>query len=255
MRQSGHDAIVQGQFSPQARAYLASAVHAAGADLDRLEQVAARPGARVLDLGAGAGHVSFRLAPRVARVVACDPSAAMLAVVAEEAGRRGLGNLETVTGMAERLPFPAAAFDLVASRYSAHHWRDLAAGLGEVRRVLKPGGLAVFVYVAAPEAALLDTWLQGIELLRDPSHVRNRTLAQWRALLAAAGLAPGAAEGFRLRLEFASWVERMRTPAAHVAAIRSLQRGAPAEVADHFALEADGSFTVDTLLIAATAGD
>jgi hypothetical protein len=43
----------------------------------------------------------------------------------------------------------------------------------------------------------------------------------------------------------------MRTPDVHVAAIRALQRRAPAEVRDHFALADDGSFTVDTALIVA----
>jgi len=56
-----------------------------------------------------------------------------------------------------------------------------------------------------------------------------------------------------MRLDFPSWIERMKTPASHVEAIRSLQQGAGAEVARHFAFEEDGSFTIDTVLIAAKA--
>ncbi len=249
-----HEAIVSGQFGPQARSYLTSAVHAAGADLDQMaELVGRRPGAVALDMGCGGGHAAFRLAPLVDGVVAYDLSADMLAVVAEEAGRRGLGNLTTAQGVAEHLPFPAAAFDVVVSRYSTHHWHDLAAGLAEARRVLKPGGLAVFMDVVAPASPLLDTWLQALELLRDPSHVRDYAVAEWQAMLAVAGFRPGAVSPFRLRLDFATWIGRMSTPEAHVEAIRSLQRRGGAEVSGHFAIEADGSFTIDTMLVAADA--
>jgi hypothetical protein len=44
----------------------------------------------------------------------------------------------------------------------------------------------------------------------------------------------------------------MHTPPEHVAAIRSLQRGAPRSVTAHFAIEEDGTFTVDTVTIEAT---
>jgi hypothetical protein len=120
-----------------------------------------------------------------------------------------------------------------------------------MRRVLKPDGVALFMDVVSPGVPLLDTWLQSLELLRDPSHVRNASVAEWRATLAAVGFAVEDVVTYRLRLEFGPWIERMRTPDVHVAAIRALQRRAPAEVRDHFALADDGSFTVDTALVVA----
>ncbi len=107
--------------------------------------------------------------------------------------------------------------------------------------------------VASPGVPLLDTWLQTLELLRDPSHVRNASVTEWRALLGAAGLSIDTVKAYRLRLEFSSWIARMKTPPEHVAAIRSLQRRAGAEVVKHFCIEDDGSFTVDTVLISAKA--
>ena len=252
MPSRSHDSFVAEQFSPSADAYVVSAVHARGEDLEALSGlVGVRAGAAALDLGCGGGHLAFALAPLTRRVVAYDLSVAMLEAVAAEAGRRGLANVETRQGSVEALPWADGFFDIVASRYSAHHWRDAAVGLREARRVLKPGGLAVFADVVAPEDPLLDTWLHGFELLRDPSHVRNYSLTQWRTMVEAAGFRPTRCERYRIRLEFSAWVARMNTPTIFVSAIRALQAKADDDVVRHFAIEADGSFWLDTMLTVA----
>ncbi len=245
--------LVARQFGAQAGAYLTSLVHAQGDDLEALagmvrERAAAGQGVRTLDLGCGGGHVSYAAAAAGADVTAYDLSPEMLAVVAAEAARRGL-SIATAQGGAERLRFADAAFDLVLSRYSAHHWRDFASGIAEAARVLRPGGIAAFVDVVSPGRAELDTFLNAVELLRDPSHGRDRTLAEWLATAAGAGLAAVALTPSRLRLEFASWTERIGTPASLSAAIRLLQRSVSDTVSGHFAVEADGSFSVDVALL------
>lgn len=249
----GHEQVVQRQFGATANAYLTSAVHAQGVEFAALcAALADRPTARVLDLGCGAGHVSFQVADLAAEVVAYDLSAEMLAVVAETAAARGLANIVTERGAAEQLPFADASFDFVFSRYSAHHWSDLGVALREVRRVLKPGGQAAFIDVASPGRPLLDTYLQTVEVLRDNSHVHNYAAAEWARHLAEAGLNVGAQTMQRLRLEFTSWVTRMRTPELMQQAIRALQQGVGHEVRQHFAVEDDGSFTVDVIVLWAT---
>jgi ubiquinone/menaquinone biosynthesis C-methylase UbiE len=245
-----HERLVVEQFGPRAAAYVSSSVHAQGPDLQRLaEIVQARKIGNVLDLGCGGGHVSFTVAPHVGEVVAYDLSAEMLAAVAAEAAKRGIANLLTRRGKVESLPFESGTFDLVLSRFSAHHWHDWKAGLKEARRVLRADGRAVFV--DASERPLFDTYLQTIELLRDPSHVRDYSIEEWRAALIAAGFAPGAPVTHRLRLDYASWVERMQTPEVHRRAIRALQIGAPGEVAEYFAIEEEGSFLLDVMTIEA----
>jgi ubiquinone/menaquinone biosynthesis C-methylase UbiE len=247
-----HEALVTGQFGPRAAAYVTSQVHAKGEDLQRLvEVVTGQAAARVLDLGCGGGHVSFHVAPQVGEVVAYDLSAEMLSAVIEEARRRKLSNIVAERGAAERLPFPDASFDFVFSRFSIHHWHDAKAGIREARRVLKPAGRAVFIDAVTPGRPLLDTYLQSIELLRDPSHVRNYSGAEWHQAMAEAGFAPVSATRRRLPLDFAAWVERMQTPEIHVQAIRSLQASMSAEVIRHFDIRADGSFTLDTLTLEA----
>lgn len=253
MSRSQHD-LARGQFGPQAEAYVASEVHAAGADLERLGRLAAtlRP-TRALDLGAGGGHVAYALAPHSGEVVACDLSPEMIAAVAAEAGRRALTNISGTVAPAERLPFADAHFDCVASRFSAHHWSDLSRGLGEARRVLRRGGTAVFIDVVAPSTAALDTHLQAVELLRDPSHARDYRTAEWTALLERAGFRIEAIQAWRLRMDFASWTRRIGTPPDAVAAIRSLQTGAAETTKASFAIEPDGSFELDVAGFQATA--
>jgi ubiquinone/menaquinone biosynthesis C-methylase UbiE len=249
-----HDAVVQDQFGPRANAYVQSAVHASGEDLEALEAIVRRLAPRkALDLGAGGGHVAYRLAPHAGAVTACDLSADMMAAVAAAARERGLANIETAVAPAEDLPFEDAAFDFLACRFSAHHWRGFEAGLRQARRVLKPGATAVFIDVASPGPAALDTHLQAVELLRDPSHVRDYSAAEWLAALARAGFEVKATQARRLRMDYPSWVERMCTPEAHRAAIRALQQLASRETTAHFAIEPDGSFTLDTLQIEAVA--
>ena len=249
-----HESRVAAQFGPRAEAYVESAVHARGPDLAALEAIvsAARPG-RALDLGAGGGHVSYLLARHARNVVAVDLSADMLAAVRAAAGERGLSNIETAQAPAERLPFDDGVFDFVASRYSAHHWRDLGAGLREARRVARQGAGAAFIDAHAPGPALLDTHLQAVELLRDASHVRDYTAAEWIAALAAAGFALNGVQTFRIRIDYPQWIARMRTPAENARAIRILQETAASETRSHFDIEPDGSFMLDVLLIEARA--
>lgn len=250
MTSSTHNDVVQRQFGEQANAYLSSAVHAQGPEFALLQEaLAGRGDARVLDLGCGAGHVSFHVAPQAGEVVAYDLSQSMLDVVAAAADARDLANIRTECGAAEHLPFSDQSFDFVFSRYSAHHWSDLGLALREVRRVLKPGGVAAFIDVMSPGSPLLDTYLQSVELLRDTSHVRDYSVAQWQRLVSEAGLHVTGHSRQRLRLEWQSWVERMRTPEALRVAIRQLQQAMGEEVRQYYQIEADGSFSTDVLVL------
>ena len=247
-----HDARVADQFGPRAEAYVASVVHAEGEDLDRLEVIArAHAGGAALDLGCGGGHVAYRLSPHMVSVSAYDLSSEMLAAVGDNARARGLANISTRQGRAEALPFEDAAFDFIASRFSAHHWGDLQAGLSEARRVIRPGGRAVFIDGVGADRPSVDTHLQAIELMRDTSHVRDYSIEEWSGALACARFALQAAIRFRIRLDFASWIERMRTPPHYVQAIRALQAGAAAEVRQALVIEDDGSFKLDVVLFEA----
>lgn len=246
---TSHDQQVNQQFGQAAAAYLTSAAHAQGADLQRLKALLeGQSAAAVLDLGCGAGHVSFAVAPHAGEVTAFDLSQQMLDVVQHEAQRRGIDNLKVRQGVAERLPFADAGFDLVLTRFSAHHWSDVPRAMQEVRRVLKPGGRFVMIDVMAPDKPLFDTHLQTIELLRDVSHVRNYSFGEWEDFLGRAGFAIAASDRWKLPLDFQAWVTRMQTPAERVDVIRGLLRNAPQEVQDYLVLREDLSFSLDVVM-------
>jgi len=245
---------VAGQYAPRAEDYVTSLVHRSGDDLDQIEtEVRGHAHAHVLDLGCGGGHVSYRAAPHVASVVACDVTQAMLDVVARTAAERGLSNITTQQAAAEHLPFAHASFDLVLSRFTTHHWHNMEAGLREARRVLKTDHRAAFIDVIAPADPLLDTHLQTVELLRDVSHVRDYAMVQWVGALARAGFVLNGVTNRRLFMDFPVWIARTRTPPAHAAAIRSLQQGAPPSVKTHFEISDSGGFFLDVATMLARA--
>ena len=242
--------FVAEQYGSRARDYVTSAVHSTGGDLDQIEAALRGQGAtRVLDLGCGGGHVSYRVAPWVAEVVACDVTPSMLEVVAATAAERGLTNIVVRQAAAEKLPFEDGCFDAVLCRFTTHHWQDMEAGLREARRVLKRAGRAVFVDTIAPGDRTFDTHLQAVELLRDVSHVRNYSLGEWVSALSRSGFAVESVTIRALRMEFPVWTARTRTPAAHIEAIRSLQVIAPAAVKAHFAIGEDGSFDLEAATV------
>lgn len=245
-------AAVQQQFHQVAANYRTSSVHARGVDLaEMLAAAQPRGHERVLDAGCGTGHTALTFAPHVANVVGVDFTGAMLDQARHLADERGLHNVDFRLGDVEQLPFARSEFDLVVSRYSAHHWPHPQRALAEFQRVLRPGGRLILSDIVSFDSFVVDTFVQAIELLRDPSHVRDHTIAQWRSLFAGAGFAAEVVFTWGLRLDFADWVARMRTPDVNVVALRSLMATAPTDVRAALLFEEDGSFTLQGALFRA----
>jgi hypothetical protein len=107
--------------------------------------------------------------------------------------------------------------------------------------VLRPGGRLVLIDNVAPEDAALDALGNRWEKWRDPSHVRNYTVSEWRTFLADAGLDITDEETQRKTYDFVSWTARMRMPADERAKLEADILAAPPEAREYFAVtEIDG---------------
>ncbi|MFI5315771.1 MAG: class I SAM-dependent methyltransferase [Myxococcota bacterium] len=231
------ETVVQRQFGAAAASYAVSPVHAGGPTLDAVVERAALKGhERVLDVGCGAGHTALALAHGASEVIALDLTEEMLATAAGLARDRGLTNVWFKRGRAEALPFADGSFDVVTSRLCAHHYADARAATREAARVLRRGGQYLLVDSFASEDPVQDTYLNAIEVLRDPSHVRNYRLSEWRAMFEAAGLAVEIGPRWPVRLGFDGWIARIGTPAPLAAGLRALIDAAPSEVRAELAI-------------------
>jgi ubiquinone/menaquinone biosynthesis C-methylase UbiE len=104
-------------------------------DLNRLRERLRLPTTgRLLDAGGGTGRVSSQLRHLVDEVIISDPSALML----KQAQLKG--KLLSAQAHAERLPFPNASFDRVVVVDALHHFVNQREAVGDLLRVLKPGG-------------------------------------------------------------------------------------------------------------------
>ncbi len=248
------DTASRAQWASVAERYGPGWSRATGPDLGWLaEAVAARSADRAIDVGTGAGHAALALAPRVAHVDAVDPTPEMLVLARRLASERGVANIAFSEASAEALPFPDRTFDVAISRFSVHHWPDPAAAFGELARVLRPGGRLGVVDMVAPEVATLDSFVQAVELLRDPTHGRSLRASEWLASLGAAGFDARIARPWEIRHDTEAWLANTNPAPWRADAVRTLLGEAGAAARAAFAIADDGSaFTVGCAVIAAT---
>ena len=123
-------------------------------------------GQSALDVGCGPGALTAELDRRLgsAAIAAVDPSASFVA-----AARDRLPGVDVRQAAAEHLPFDDNIFDHVLAQLVVHFMADPAAGLGEMRRVARPGGtVAACVWDFAGERAPLSVFWQAAQDL-DPA--------------------------------------------------------------------------------------
>ncbi len=118
---------------PQFEKFAADALRAAGT----------RPGARVLDVAAGPGTLTFLAAKAAKSVEAIDFAGDMIAILEQRARDAGVSNVTARVGDGQALPYESSSFDAVFSMFGLIFFPDRAAGLTEMKRVLRPDGVAV----------------------------------------------------------------------------------------------------------------
>lgn len=140
------------------------------------------PGGRLLEVGAGPGQLSVRLAGRFGTdVTGLDLDPAMIARARARAD--GLLSQERrptfVEGNVAALPFADGSFDVVVSMLSMHHWDDPKGGLAEIARVLRPDGRAL-VWDLRPGAVPLHTEVPDPVAQVHGSAMRVVSTTPWR---------------------------------------------------------------------------
>ena len=209
MRDDDHNRQINRAFSAQAESFSASVAANAAAPLDALLELAApRTGERWLEAACGPGIVSRRLAPLVGCVEGIDLTPAMIELARREAEAASVANLRFTVGDATASGLADSSFDGAVTRFSVHHVAVPVRLVGELARVVRPGGRVVVLDHVADDDASARAFAQEIERLRDPSHWANLTEAELRGLGAAVGLELEQQRSLPLTLDFEDWLRR-----------------------------------------------
>jgi demethylmenaquinone methyltransferase/2-methoxy-6-polyprenyl-1,4-benzoquinol methylase len=119
-----------------------------------------RPGDRVLDVCCGTGDLALACAAEGGRVTGLDFSERML-----ERARRKTDAVEWVAGDAIALPFADASFDAAAVGFGVRNVPELERALGELRRVLRPGGRVAILEITRPQGVLAPFYRLWFDVL------------------------------------------------------------------------------------------
>jgi SAM-dependent methyltransferase len=134
-----------------------------------VEEARVAEGMHVLDLACGSGEPSISIAALLngtGQVIGVDMAALPLEVARERARKRGLTNVEYQQADVHALPFADASFDRVTSRLGVMFFGDLPAALGEMRRVLKPGGRLALLAWGAMQQPYFDATIGTVRRIR-----------------------------------------------------------------------------------------
>jgi demethylmenaquinone methyltransferase/2-methoxy-6-polyprenyl-1,4-benzoquinol methylase len=128
-----------------------------------VDLAAVGPGDRALDVATGTGDLAIELARRVGpngEVVGSDFSEGMLERARDKAppARRASAQLRFEWGDAQALPYADASFAAATVGFGARNFADLEAGLGEMARVVRPGGRVVVLEITQPQRPPLSTF-------------------------------------------------------------------------------------------------
>ncbi len=140
-----------------------------------------------IDLACGPGTYTRPLAARVRHAIGADLTPAMVEKARAEAARDGITNIEFVCADIYALPFADGAAGIVSCGYAFHHMTDPARALGEMARVLQPGGRVAITDIVVPEGCN-GAFQNNVERVRDPSHTITQSAANFHALLRKVGL-------------------------------------------------------------------
>lgn len=171
------------------------------------------PDSEALDVAAGTGLLSRALSPRVRRVTASDITSEMLAGGRAAVEREGASNVTFEQAAAEDLPYPAASFDVVATRFSAHHFRSPGVVFEEMGRVCRPGGKILVADLVSPEDGTLAARYNELERLRDRTHTKALPPSELKKSVGDAGIKITGYHSCEIEMNLDDWMDATQTGA------------------------------------------
>ncbi len=242
-------------FDKQSAKYYESSMHAKERLTKLIKVLNPKKSDRVLDVGCGAGHTTYAISPFVKEVVALDNSLPMLEIVSFQKEERGLTNVSVLRSKADNINLPSESFEKITCRIAAHHFPDLDLFLKEAARLLVPGGAILVVDNSAPDDQELHYFSDTLEKIKDSSHFRLYTEANWRLAFSSSGIQIEYLDYYQSRHDFGKWanVADMDLDAKRKATNWLMK--ANSRIENHFCIEKDhrlrsvSGFGIDRILI------
>jgi SAM-dependent methyltransferase len=178
-------------------------------------------GLDVVELGCGTAYLSAWLARRGAHVVGVDPTPAQLETARRLQRDTGI-SFPLVEAGAEDVPLPDSSFDLAVSEYGASIWADPYRWVPEAARLLRPGGLLVFLrnstlaILCSPDEGPVTT-----RLVRDYDGIRR---IEW----------PEPGGGVEFHLSHGEWIDVLRANGLEVERLVELRAPEGAETHEYY---------------------
>ncbi|MGD1837376.1 MAG: class I SAM-dependent methyltransferase, partial [Nitrososphaeraceae archaeon] len=143
-------------------------------------------------------------------------------------------------------------FDLITCRYAPHHFNNVNKFLSEVYRVLKYNGMFVLIVIISSREYIFDKFINKINKIRDPTHIRSYTKEEWFSMIEKSKLKVVDVESFRNEHNLNDWLKRAKTDKENVKEIKKIISNCNIKIKEKFDIEYTKNkktFTEDNIMI------
>ncbi|MDE2588415.1 MAG: class I SAM-dependent methyltransferase, partial [Patescibacteria group bacterium] len=205
----------------------------------------------LLDVATGAGHTAVKFAPYVKHVTAIDITPEMIDRAQELAASKNIKNITPVLMDAESLRFSDNSFDVVSCRFAPHHFGSVKKFLSEIYRVLKPKGVFVLEDTISPLDKEQDIFINKINKIRDPTHIRSYNQSEWTEMIESSGLQIQSIQNFRRAYNIEAWLTRAGANDNAKETVKQMCRNTSQKISQYFEILQNTllTFTEDHIII------
>lgn len=222
-KKSESNELIKSQFGREAEKYAVSKIHSNQEDLEFARSIINPQTNWVcLDIATGAGHLAHTLAKYSKNIVASDLTKEMLIQAKKIAIDKNIQNMEFEEFDVHNIPHQDNKFHLTTSRIAPHHFHDITKAISEMIRVTKQGGYIFIEDTVSPDSKEGSDLFNHIEILRDPSHIKDLSEKEWVQKFVTQGCEIICVTKRDKEWPLKWWTERMSTPKNNVIQIIKL---------------------------------